>query len=80
MMPMTPNPPIPSDSDPEYAKAVLALRSLPRVLYVGKSNSLRSRLPGYNFRPYPEIECRPKNVPARYVAALHRARALVHAQ
>jgi hypothetical protein len=78
--PIRPNPVLPSEDDPNYESAISRLRTMPCVLYVGKASVLSTRLPGYRFKPYLEIQRRPKGSPSRHEADRHKGRALVHAQ
>ena len=77
--PLKPNPKIPPEDDPAYGEVIQFIRSNPCVMYIGKSNNLFKRLPGYKFKPYLEIKRRPKGTPPRHVADRHRGRALLHA-
>lgn len=58
--PLTPNVPLPAETDPGYEGALSRLRKTPCVLYVGKAANLATRLPGYRFKPYLEIQRRPR--------------------
>lgn len=77
---LKPNAPIPSRPHPDYERTMEMFRNTPCVLYVGKASNLRTRLPGYRFRPYLEIVRRPAGSPPRQVADKHKGRALLHAQ
>jgi hypothetical protein len=77
--PLRPNPPLPPETDPGYQALIGQLRTTPCLLYVGKATSLASRLLGYRFRPYLEIQRRPKGTPPRHAADRHKGRALLHA-
>jgi hypothetical protein len=74
---LRPNPALPPKSDPSYAAVIGHLRNTPCVLYVGKASNLRTRLAGYRFRPYLEIERR--SGPPIHVTSPHKGRALLHA-
>ena len=78
--PLTPNLPLPAETDPGYEDAITRLRRTPCVLYVGKATTLSTRLPGYRFRPYLEIQRRPEGSPPRHTTHRHKGRALLHAQ
>lgn len=78
--PLAPNPSLPPETDPGFQAAIEILRQVPCVLYVGKATTLSTRLPGYRFRPYLEIQRRPAGTPPRHVADRHKGRALLHAQ
>lgn len=78
--PLSPNLSLPAETDPGYEEAVVRLRHTPCVLYVGKATTLSTRLPGYRFRPYLEIQRRPAGTPPRHTADRHKGRALLHAQ
>ena len=77
--PLRPNPLLPGESDPRHAAALESMRRTACVLYVGRASNLQSRLRGYRFRPYLEINRRPKGTPPRHVADRHKGRALLHA-
>jgi hypothetical protein len=68
--PLRPHPPLSAESDPDYEAVVERLRLLPCVLYVGKASGLSTRLPGYRFRPYLEVERR--SGPPRHVTSPQR--------
>jgi hypothetical protein len=78
--PLVPNLPLPAETDPGYEAAIARLRLTPCVLYVGKAATLSTRLPGYRFRPYLEIQRRPDGTPPRHTTSRHKGRALLHAQ
>ena len=69
---LRPNPALPPKSDPSYAAVIGHLRNTPCVLYVGKASNLRTRLAGYRFRPYLEIERR--SGPPIHVTSPHKGR------
>jgi hypothetical protein len=77
---LVPNPFLPDETDPDYEAAILNLRKMHCVLYVGKATTLSTRLPGYRFTPYLEIIRRPIGTPPRHQANRHKGRALLHAQ
>jgi hypothetical protein len=78
--PLRPNAPLPAETDPGYDIAIARLRHTPCVLYVGKAAKLSTRLPGYRFRPYLEIQRRPFGSAPRHTTSRHKGRALLHAQ
>ena len=78
--PLAPNPSLPAETDQGYEAAINRLRQTPCVLYVGKAANLSTRLPGYRFRPYLEIERRPYGSSPRHTTSRHKGRALLHAQ
>jgi hypothetical protein len=49
------------------------------VLYLGKASNLKTRLPGYRFKPYLEIKRRPAGAAPVHKADRHKGRALLHA-
>ena len=78
--PLTPNFSLPAETDEGYEDAITRLRLTPCVLYVGKAANLSTRLPGYRFRPYLEIQRRPEGTPPKHTTSRHKGRALMHAQ
>ncbi|MBN1696471.1 MAG: hypothetical protein JW881_03050 [Spirochaetales bacterium] len=76
--PLKPNPRLPSETDPNYVKAIDKMRITPSVVYVGKAKDLHTRLPGYKFRPYLEIK-RHGGRPPKHKTSRHKGRALLHA-
>jgi hypothetical protein len=78
--PLTPNLPLPAETDQGYEDAINRLRLTPCVLYVGKAATLSTRLLGYRFRPYLEIQRRPDGTPPKHTTSRHKGRALLHAQ